>query len=60
MEFGWRRAWYPILAALLACGLLPIEVEARAIKWARSGDALTLDPHAWRDAVLVPTKPYAG
>lgn len=46
MEFGWRRVAVPILAALLACGLLPIEVEARAIKWARSGDALTLDPHA--------------
>ncbi len=46
MAFGWRRVAVSVVAALLMCSVLPNEGEARAIKWARAGDALTLDPHA--------------
>ena len=46
MEVGWRRVGVAVLAALLVCGSITIEANARAIKWARAGDALTLDPHA--------------
>jgi peptide/nickel transport system substrate-binding protein len=35
-----------LLAALAAGGMLASAAEARSVKWARSGDALTLDPHA--------------
>lgn len=35
-----------LLATLLAAGLLAGAADARSLKWARSGDALTLDPHA--------------
>ncbi len=35
-----------IVAGALISGLATTSAEARAIKWARSGDALTLDPHA--------------
>ena len=34
-----------VAAAVVAC-LLAGAAEARSVKWARSGDALTLDPHA--------------
>ena len=34
-----------IAAAAVTC-LLAGAVDARTVKWARSGDALTLDPHA--------------
>src|SRR4029450_7721439 len=33
-------------AALLVLALAGGTADARAVKWARSGDALTLDPHA--------------
>ena len=32
--------------AAAALGLLAGAADARSVKWARSGDALTLDPHA--------------
>ncbi len=35
-----------VLAAATALAGLPGEAEARTLRWARSGDALTLDPHA--------------
>ncbi|CAN1571129.1 DdpA ABC-type dipeptide transport system, periplasmic component [Rhabdaerophilaceae bacterium] len=34
-----------LLAALAATTIMVSAVEARTLKWARSGDALTLDPH---------------
>jgi peptide/nickel transport system substrate-binding protein len=33
-------------ALLTAAALVATAADARSIKWARSGDALTLDPHA--------------
>ena len=33
-------------AAVLVLALVGSAAEARAVKWARNGDALTLDPHA--------------
>jgi peptide/nickel transport system substrate-binding protein len=33
-------------AMLAATALVPLSAEARTLKWARSGDSLTLDPHA--------------
>jgi peptide/nickel transport system substrate-binding protein len=35
-----------LLAALAATTMLAAAADARSIKWARSGDSLTLDPHA--------------
>ncbi len=45
MGLGWRRATVASVAVWLSC-LALAGVEARPIKWARAGDALTLDPHA--------------
>ncbi len=42
---GWRVAT-AVLIACFMCSNLPTGADARAIKWARAGDALTLDPHA--------------
>jgi peptide/nickel transport system substrate-binding protein len=37
---------FAVVGALLAATFLtPLSAEARTLKWARSGDALTLDPH---------------
>jgi peptide/nickel transport system substrate-binding protein len=42
---------FAITALFLAVHLLPATMaEARALKWARSGDALTLDPHAQNES----------
>ena len=41
-----RRVAVAFLALGMVCGAWPDEAAARAIKWARAGDALTLDPHA--------------
>ena len=35
-----------VLALLAATALATVSADARALKWARSGDSLTLDPHA--------------
>jgi peptide/nickel transport system substrate-binding protein len=42
---GWRSI-LNALAAALAVALAVSPAEARPLKWARTGDALTLDPHA--------------
>src|SRR5262249_36672238 len=41
-----RSHWNPPIAVLAAALALASAVEARPIRWARSQDALTLDPHA--------------
>jgi peptide/nickel transport system substrate-binding protein len=41
-----RANWKSIGVATLAVCLMATAVDARTLKWARSGDALTLDPHA--------------
>jgi peptide/nickel transport system substrate-binding protein len=38
------------LAALAALALAASAAEARSLKWARTGDALTLDPHAQNES----------
>jgi peptide/nickel transport system substrate-binding protein len=40
------RSLLTAAAALLVLALAGSTADARAVKWARSGDALTLDPHA--------------
>jgi peptide/nickel transport system substrate-binding protein len=35
-----------LASVLLAVAVLATTAEARSIKWARSGDSLTMDPHA--------------
>ena len=40
-----NRTMKALLAALAATTVMVSVVEARTLKWARSGDALTLDPH---------------
>ena len=42
----YARSMLKFAAALTALMLAANAADARAIKWARSGDALTLDPHA--------------
>jgi peptide/nickel transport system substrate-binding protein len=41
-----RPTRFALTLALLAATTLATAVEARTLRWARSGDALTLDPHA--------------
>lgn len=41
---AWNRAW--LATALLAVAALDPPAEARTLRWARSIDATTLDPHA--------------
>jgi peptide/nickel transport system substrate-binding protein len=41
-----RRRWLSVLAIAAIAFAGATRADARAIKWARSGDALTLDPHA--------------
>src|SRR5262245_11482443 len=41
-----RRSISTVLAACAALALMLSAAEARSLKWARTGDALTLDPHA--------------
>ncbi|MBM2577980.1 ABC transporter substrate-binding protein [Jannaschia sp. Os4] len=38
--------YLPLTAALLATTTLALPVSAETVRWARAGDALTLDPHA--------------
>ncbi|HEX7073190.1 MAG TPA: ABC transporter substrate-binding protein [Hyphomicrobiaceae bacterium] len=40
-----------LASALLAIALLAGTADARTVKWARSGDSLTLDPHAQNEGV---------
>src|SRR5215475_5173482 len=40
------RSLLKAAAAVLLLALAGSTADARAVKWARSGDALTLDPHA--------------
>jgi len=40
-----------LAAGLLAATLLATAAQAETLRWARSGDALTLDPHAQNDGV---------
>ena len=37
-----KSLWLALIASTFAVGV----AEARSLKWARSGDSLTLDPHA--------------
>ena len=38
-------------ATLLAATLLTSAAQAETLRWARSADALTLDPHAQNDGI---------
>ncbi len=41
--------------ALLASTMFVASVEARTLKWARAGDALTLDPHGQNEGPQQPS-----
>ena len=42
----YSRSMLKLAAAAAVLALAAGQADARALKWARSGDALTLDPHA--------------
>jgi peptide/nickel transport system substrate-binding protein len=46
----YSRSMFRTAAAIAALVLAASQADARALKWARAGDALTLDPHAQNES----------